>query len=135
MAALIAAAAAFIGACTFVFTVFKSRTDSRRSREISARAAWETYLEMAFDHPTLGRAGYDPKDADAFEKYEWFVSRMLYAAEEVLILAPENPNWRVVIKDQIRFHGNYLKTQGRLYIPGYSPAVRELIKEELGIDA
>jgi hypothetical protein len=127
--------AAVSAAGAFVYSVFKGAGDARRSREVSARAAWEAYLDMAFENPRLARAGFDGDDADAFEQYEWFVSRMLYAAEEVLILAYQSKPWHAAIKGQIRYHAEYLRSQGRNYICHYSPQLQQLITEELGVDA
>lgn len=130
---LFATLAAVSAAGAFVYSVFKGASDARRSREISARAAWEAYLDMAFENPRLARAGFDRAEADAFEQYEWFVSRMLYAAEEVLILAYQSKPWHAAIRAQIGYHSEYLRSQGQNYVCHYSSELQELITEELGL--
>ena len=132
---LFATLAAVSAAGAFVYSVFKGAGEARRSREISARAAWEAYLEMAFENPGLARAKFDPRNADAFEKYEWFVSRMLYAAEEVLILAYQSKPWHAAIRAQIEYHADYLRKKGQNYICHYSPELQQLMSRELGVDA
>lgn len=125
----VAAFAASVAAACFLFNVIKGFFDARRSREISAREAWEKYLVMAFHHPRLANpdlAVDEPLTAEEEESYEWFVSRMLYAAEEVLILVGEDPEWRKVFLDQIDFHRPYLGGKGRNYLGGYSRELKRM---------
>ncbi len=85
---------------------------------------------MAFENPKLSRAAYVTSDADEFEKYEWFVSRMLYAAEEVLTLTSQSKQWNEAISSQIAYHKVYLAGQGREYMKHYSPELQALVKLE-----
>ena len=121
------AVSAAVAAIAFVFSVFKNRQDLHRSKELSARAAWGKYLEMAFDNPKLSLAGIDKFSPLEFEQYEWFVSRMLYAAEEVLDLTNDDRNWIGVIETQIGFHSAYLCGQGKQYHSHYAPPVQVML--------
>ena len=120
---------AVVAASAFVISVAKNRQDLYRSREISARAAWEKYLEMAFANPMLSLADTTKFTPLEFEKYEWFVSRMLYAAEEVLTLTNDDRNWNGVIETQIEFHSCYLNGQGKEYNSHYSTAVQRMLNK------
>ena len=119
---------ALVAACAFVISVVKNREDAKRAREVSARAAWEKYLEMAFLNPVLARANLQQFNETTFEQYEWFVSRMLYAAEEVLLLTSDDRSWNDVITDQIGFHAEYISGRGAQYNDHYSPTLRTLLK-------
>ena len=120
---------AFVAAGAFVISVVKNREDAKRAREVSARAAWEKYLEMAFQNPELARANLQQFDEKTFEQYEWFVSRMLYAAEEVLLLTSDDRSWNDVIADQIGFHAEYISGRGAQYNGHYSSPLRALLKK------
>ena len=126
---IFASMAALSAAFAFIYSVCKGRQDIQRSREVSARAAWEAYLEMAFENPDLARAAIKKSEADKFEKYEWFVSRMLYAAEEVLILSAQSKPWTAAIQSQMRFHADYLKDQGSKYMDHYSKELQEIYRD------
>ena len=121
------AVSAAVAAIAFAFSVFKNRQDLYRSREVSARGAWDKYLEMAFENPKLALADLDKFTPLEFEKYEWFVSRMLYAAEEVLALTNDDRNWNGVIETQIGFHSPYLCGQGNEYNSHYSAGVQKML--------
>ena len=106
--------------------------DQRRDRHIRARDAWSTYLGLAFENPTLSAGFTDRKDVEKFEKYEWFVTRMLYAAEEVLELNATDEFWKHAIRTQINYHRNYFDALNRSFLNSYSPSLQKLIKAELG---
>nr|WP_295662624.1 hypothetical protein [Polymorphobacter sp.] len=130
-----AGASAIVAALAFLSTIFAKYFENRRDREVSARAAWEKYLEMAFENPALARAVDVESDADQYERYEWFVSRMLYAAEEVLLLAPTDPYWDSAIKSQVGYHSEYLSGVGEKYCKHYSARLQKLIKVGLSAHA
>lgn len=44
---------------------------------------------------------------EEFECYEWFVSVMLHAFEQILDLAHDDEIWEKAIKDQIDYHKAY----------------------------
>jgi hypothetical protein len=132
---IFASLAATSAAAAFIYSVYKGRQDILRSREVSARAAWEAYLEMAFENPDLARAEVKKADADKFEKYEWFVSRMLYAAEEVLTLSGQSKPWTAAIKSQMSFHSAYLAEQGLQYMNHYSDELQSIYRQEFPTNA
>ena len=125
---LLGVLAALVGAAGYFQKVRKDRADAVRSREISARAAWEKYLLLAFANPKLSRACYATDDE--FEAYEWFVSLMLYAAEEVLCYVSLDEAWNKAIGDQIGFHKDYLKGPGRKYLGGYSVELQTIFVQK-----
>ena len=128
---IFASMSAVSAALAFIYSIYKGRQDIQRSREVSARAAWDAYLEMAFDNPDLSLAQIKKTDADQFEKYEWFVSRMLYAAEEVLTLSAQSKPWKAAIKTQMDFHSDYLVGEGIEYIEHYSEELKEIYMQLL----
>ena len=123
------AVSAAVAAIAFAFSVFKNRQDLYRSREVNARGAWDKYLEMAFENPKLALAEIEKFSSLEYEKYEWFVSRMLYAGEEVLALTNDDRNWKGVIETQIGFHSAYLCGRGNQYNSHYSSDVQTMLNK------
>ncbi|AXX59692.1 MULTISPECIES: hypothetical protein [Vibrio] len=87
-----------------------------------AKSFYQSYLELAFDNPKYAEPKLStlcPNIEDKEElrlceaKYEWFVSRMLYAVENILAfdLSDEDmKSWKRTINDQVSNHADYLKT-------------------------
>ncbi len=48
------------------------------------------------------------RDIEEYERYEYFVSYLLFAAEDVLDLTNNSPAWRSTLRDQLRYHALYL---------------------------
>jgi hypothetical protein len=70
------------------------------------------------------------KGTPDFERYEWFVSIMLFACEQIVALRPNDREWTATVVDQLRYHVAYLgdKQFGAVH---YSPALRGLFSEAL----
>ena len=84
-------------------------------REATASALYGSYLELAVEHPMLARGHISPppdttKVDPEFERYEWFVSVMLHAFEQILELTKGDTIWRKAITDQIDYHKEYLSS-------------------------
>jgi hypothetical protein len=104
--------------------------------------ATELYLsqcDVALAHPRLS----DPVELDMtaqtmggskqeFERYEWFVARLIYTLDECLRLSPD-AEWEAVTKTQLGAHRAYLCSDyytGQDYLSHYSPRIRALIKQQ-----
>jgi hypothetical protein len=125
-AGILTAAAALSASLGFLFSLWKNHRDSLRSREISARAAWEKYLELAFKHPRLAVGVH--KDDKGFEEYEWFISLMLYAMEEVLLYVRSDGAWTATFKAQFYHHADYLRGDDfASYESGYAPELAAML--------
>jgi hypothetical protein len=131
VAAVATAFAAAMAALTFWQNVRRTRKDGIREREIRARETWMKYFELAFEHPNYSLGRYNAHDELDFERYEWFVSMMLFSAEEVLILTTRDENWNAAISDQITYHKEYLTANIGKYVDHYSPEMQRLMREVL----
>jgi hypothetical protein len=68
---------------------------SRQSqREATASALYGNYLSLAVQYPRLASGSAADGSVDEFERYEWFVSVMLHAFEQILDLARSDSLWR-----------------------------------------
>ena len=107
------------------------RVMRREGRLTLAKSIYREYLAMAIDNPMFSSASYplaSPRmyafwdDADARERYEFYVAHLLFAAEEILALS-KLPTWREAMQLHLQYHGLYLATEG---------ARLDLYSEEVG---
>lgn len=93
-------------------------------------------LYPRFSNPQLMKLDLRDKtadgDGDSFERYEWYVARLVYVLDETLRLGPAT-RWSKVAKTQLGNHKKYLASdyyskQG--YLDHYSARIRRLIEEQ-----
>jgi hypothetical protein len=102
-------------------------------REATASELYGNYLTLAVEYPMLARGHIpvppdDGKVDEEFERYEWFVSVMLHAFEQILDLTKGDQVWLTAISDQINYHEDYLSSSR--FIPGhYSAELQGLFPE------
>ena len=82
-------------------------------REATAAGLYGSYLALAVEYPKLAAAEFSiPQDYanfnEEFERYEWFVSVMLNAFEQIIERTSGDDVWETTILDQMRFHSRYL---------------------------
>lgn len=132
IAALLTAVSAFIAASAFALSVWKNISDVRASNRASARTVWNEYVTLAFDHPdlALSLATVEHPSAEQREKYEWFVSRLLYAAEQALMYSPNDRHWKSVIQQQFGYHKIYLREKNMQNIENsFSPELYKIYQD------
>lgn len=110
-ASVITAGIAFVALIGAIWQVKVSRTSQR---EATASQLYANYLALAVANPMLA-GGYvsAPPNGDVneeFERYEWFVSLMLHAFEQILDLTSGDLVWQQAISDQIKYHEEYLSS-------------------------
>jgi hypothetical protein len=101
------------------FGVWQFYESRRFNREIAAKAVYAEYLRLAFDHPEFA----NPKIAEVdyvaltfngdrvqFERYEWFVSFMVSAYEEIDELTRDS-SWQTEIEANLRYHQGYFASE------------------------
>ncbi|HEV7693531.1 MAG TPA: hypothetical protein VGO52_22040 [Hyphomonadaceae bacterium] len=125
LGALIAIGAALIA----WWQVYKA---GQLDREMQARAMYESYLRLCFENSPMS-SGIE--DANHWtDRYEWFVSIMLNAAESVLLFVSAKDEWEETVKSQIRYHKAYLhstKFREREF-KYYDDRMRDLIEKVCG---
>ena len=71
-------------------------------------------------------------EAELFERYEWYVARLIYTLDECLALAPI-PQWYAVAKTQLANHKKYFASdyyKKQDYLSHYSLRMRMLIEQQ-----
>jgi hypothetical protein len=102
VATLITAIVAIVAVLIAVIQIQAAR---RTQQEDTAQQAYKEYLKLAFEHG--GLANGQPTDTDRV-RYEWFVSYLLYSAEQIFDVFSEDEAWRSSLRDQLCYHRNYL---------------------------
>jgi hypothetical protein len=134
LAAVATVAAAFFALVALVGVTFQIRASRSIEREAIAHQIWRDYLVLAFENPNFAAPNLTKIRAEGtLEKYEWFVSVMLYGAEQILMSRARSRPWKNVIRDQIRYHYDYITTDQfqNFYLPHYSDSVKEVIGDAI----
>lgn len=128
---IIAVVAAYIA-------VKQLRLAKTESRVTNAKQIYKEYLLLAINNPTLS-SPYEEnylaikQKKIRYEKYEFYVSYMLFASEEILELTEYDFEWEETLKTQIKYHYYYLneKKKDKIYFKMYSDNLNKLIKEAI----
>jgi hypothetical protein len=88
-----------------------------------------------FSNPELGKLDLRSKtfdgEAKQFERYEWYVARLVYVLDAAMRLAPHQ-QWRQVAKTQLANHKHYFASEyyaKQDYLKHYSGRMRKLIQQ------
>jgi hypothetical protein len=92
--------------------------------------------EPQFSSPELGKLDlrdrtFDGKK-DQFERYEWYVARLVYSLDAAMRLAPFQ-QWGTVAKTQLANHRHYFASDyyaKQDYLTHYSTRMRRLIQQQ-----
>ena len=118
---------------------FQAMVSGRRTTR--AKELYLAQCDVALANPSLSSPDADTLDfaagrlagsKDAFERYEWYVARLIYTLDECLTLDP-NGQWEAVAKTQLGSHRAYLASDYYMkqdYLSHYSPRMRTLIKQQ-----
>ena len=89
-----------------------------------------------FANPELGKLDLRDKTfdgkAEQFERYEWYVARLVYVLDECLMLGPRG-RWRAVANTQLSNHKHYFGSdyyKKQDYLPHYSRRMRAMIHKQ-----
>jgi len=92
--------------------------------------------EPQFSNPDLGKVDMQGHTFDGdtrqFERYEWYVARLVYVLDAAMRLAPWQ-QWGAVAKTQLANHKHYFASDYYVrqdYLKHYSPKMRRLILEQ-----
>jgi hypothetical protein len=130
------AATAFLALFGAILQIVIGKHEARKAL---ANSIYKDYLLLAFENPQFSAASYpksNPKikqfssDDDTYEKYEFFVAHMLFAAELILERTKGDGEWRETLIDQFRYHSLYLSSQD---FPEnhYADDMKKLIEEAI----
>jgi hypothetical protein len=89
-----------------------------------------------FSNPELGKLDLRSKTFDGkpeqFERYEWYVARLVYVLDASMRLAPFQ-QWNEVAKTQLANHKHYFASDyyaKQHYLKHYSSRMRKLIRQQ-----
>ena len=92
--------------------------------------------EPRFSNPELGKLDLRDRTFDGekvqFERYEWYVARLVYTLDAAMRLAPWQ-QWTQVAKTQLANHKQYFASDyyaKQDYLKHYSGRMRRLIREQ-----
>ena len=92
--------------------------------------------EPQFSNPELGKLDLRDRTFDGekkeFERYEWFVARLVYTLDAAMRMAPWQ-QWAHVAQTQLANHKHYFASDyyaRQNYLPHYSPRMRRLILKQ-----
>ena len=131
---LMIAAAAGIGAA--IITMLSWR--SEKAKKLYLSQCDVALANPKLSNPELARLDMDSKtfdgSAEEFERYEWYVARLVYVLDECLHLCP-TPQWYSVAKTQLGNHKAYFASdyyRSQDYLSHYSVRMRMLITRQRG---
>ena len=92
--------------------------------------------EPQFSNPELGKLDLRDKTFDGkkdqFERYEWYVARLVYSLDAAMRLAPFQ-QWTQVAKTQLASHRQYFASDyyaKQDYLKHYSARMRRMIQQQ-----
>jgi hypothetical protein len=106
----------------------------RVNREQEATRSWGEYLSFAMEYPQFS-SGFQRDWIDhsnpqnihkEAERYDWYISRMLMAMEQVLAIAGSDKHWRSAIERQLSYHEAYFQNPRFNYLEDYSQALQDI---------
>ena len=92
--------------------------------------------EPQFSNPELGKLDLRAHTFDGekreFERYEWYVARLVYSLDAAMRIAPFQ-RWGAVARTQLANHKQYFASDyyaKQDYLKHYSPQMRRLIRKQ-----
>jgi hypothetical protein len=92
--------------------------------------------EPQFSNPELGKLDMHDRTFDGdkreFERYEWYVARLVYSLDAAIRIAPFQ-RWGAVARTQLAVHKQYFASDyyaKQDYLKHYSPRMRRLIQQQ-----
>jgi hypothetical protein len=129
-----ASASALVAAILGLMTIMGSRTYFAALNYLNHCDA--AMRDPQFASPELGkldlRAHTFDGDKVQFERYEWYVARLVYALDAAMRLAPWQ-QWANVAKTQLANHKHYFSSDyyaRQNYLGHYSGRMRRLIRQQ-----
>jgi len=98
-------ATAVVAAAALIFAVIQLRSTERSQRETTAQETYREYLKLVIEKSDYADGMPEmPKDKKRRAEYLWFVSYFLHASEQILLVRPDDTEWREAIISQVRLH-------------------------------
>ncbi len=123
IATIATTASSIIIAISLIITMIQIRMAYMNHKEAINRTTFNNYLIEAINNPILANPpnfkekynvpaetiGDGEKAKEDFQKYEWFVSMMVFSMREILEVNPKSSYWINIAKRQFRRHLAYIE--------------------------
>lgn len=106
---VIEVSALFISVAALVIAIYSQKQNLEMADVNAARQDWSQVMNAAMEYPefTLGRPESAPTGSGEGERYEWYVSNILYRSESVLS-GKASGEWKNSVMQQIKYHSEYV---------------------------
>ncbi len=112
------------------FAWYQIRSHRRSQNEAIALGIYREYLLRAIQYPEVSYPTKQPITEETEIRHEWFITYLLYAADEILDLFPDDDGWRHTLKTELEYHAFYYdKREYHEDMESYRPRLLELIDE------
>lgn len=138
------ALAPLASALIFAISLFLALRQIRNNRENLLRATaislWDKYPDRTIQYPKFAcpdsfkslfnyeRREFDG-DAEAFERYEWFVAALMRSSNEILRSYDKSTERNNMVRRNIRYHREYILYKGRDFFQDLGPDVRGIVTD------
>lgn len=112
---------------TFI-ALLQVKTSRAESRIATAHNIYNSYLQLAMQHPDLASADSNAID-NAPMKYKWFLASMLFSFEQILLVTKNQKDWVTAIKSQLKKHKDHLSVSSSVARGDWKPVLTQIIKE------
>lgn len=107
------------------------KINKEESRRTSAYAIYTDYLELCFEHQKYS-CGFNMNtqtDKDEMNQYRWFITRMLFAFEQILDVYSDDEEWITTIKSQLKRHEWHLSNSGTIRRGEWNATLTSLVND------
>ena len=115
--------------CAVIGVIFQLYLIRGNAKETSARQVYMSYSEATLKYPELSQPNFDNIKADPVEyvRYKNYVSRMLFAFDEILSVY-DTPEWRNSFNEDLKYHARYIcEDTTPEFDKMYFPKMRQLL--------
>lgn len=122
---------AVVAVIALLFTMIQIKINKIETRRAIALTAYNEYLKLSFDFPeySYGDEQHITNNCSAFDKYPWFVSKMLFCFEQILSVEKNNKEWKIALESQLSKHSWFLKKSKSVRRKEWSKDLQEIINK------
>jgi len=122
---------AFVALIALIFTIIQIIINKREARRTTALSAYNEYLKLCFDFPqySFGSETDIIIGGTVGPQYPWFISRMLFCFEQILVVEKNNKEWIIALESQLSKHSWYLKHSNSVKRKEWSKDLQDMIKK------
>ncbi|TMP80576.1 hypothetical protein CWB73_11125 [Pseudoalteromonas phenolica] len=108
------------------------KTAREESKRALAHSAYNDYLTLCFENTKFS---YGNEKGECQSEYKWFVSKMLFAFEQIIEVYPDDIEWKTAIKNQLKMHSPHLTNSNSVSRKDWSNELTKIIQEVIESDS